>query len=117
MGVSVINCSLHAWACEPSCDIQVKHLTLPAESMHGHPRDGPEKGDAAYTRAKMVMPKDVAIVCTRLLLRKQSTGVTEAPPESPVLLELISELHHHSIVCCTWFLSSCMQKTSLLGLQ
>ena len=32
------------------------------------------------------------MVCTRLLFRKQSTGVTEAPPESPVLLVLMSEL-------------------------
>ena len=32
------------------------------------------------------------MVCTRVELRKQSTGTTDCPPESPLLLVLTSEL-------------------------
>ena len=40
----------------------------------------------------MTMPNAVAIVSTRLEFRKQSTGVTDAPPESPVVLLEMSDL-------------------------
>ena len=60
--------------------------------LHMWKQDIPEKAALAYTRAKMAMPNAVAIVSTRLEFRKQSTGVTEAPPESPVVLLEMSDL-------------------------
>lgn len=56
----------------------------------------PENAALAYTRTKMLKPKEVAMVSTRLEFRKQSTGVTEAPPAVPELLVDTSDLHSKS---------------------